>query len=184
METKINSKSERRSSNRIEYIRLFAAIAVVVVIALGFILYLAWPLLTGETIILETRPVDPFDIFRGQYMEIAYSISSVQVPIGVDSGETIYVLLEKDDSVWNFKSVSLVKPSSGDFIKGEVKRVYEQTAQVEYGVEQYFFERNAKVPRFNQVKLKVSSSGQARIVEPLIDGKSIEIQYDDLSLAS
>jgi len=183
METKISSQSKSDSAIG-QYSRLGIVLVILIGVIIIFSLYLAWPLMTGKEIILEIRPVDPFDIFRGQYMAIAYSISSVSVPEGVNSGDNIYVLLEENNSVWNYKSVSLVKPSSGDFIKGEVKYVSGQTAQVEYDVEQYFFERNAQVPRFNQIKLKISSSGQARIVELLNDGKPIEIQYQNLSLTS
>jgi uncharacterized membrane-anchored protein len=37
----------------------------------------AWPVWTGETIYLRARPVDPRDLFRGDYVVLAYEIDSV-----------------------------------------------------------------------------------------------------------
>jgi hypothetical protein len=37
----------------------------------------AWPIWTGETIYLRTRPVDPRDLFRGDYVVLAYDIDRV-----------------------------------------------------------------------------------------------------------
>jgi len=37
----------------------------------------AWPVWTGETIYLRTRPVDPRDLFRGDYVVLAYDIDRV-----------------------------------------------------------------------------------------------------------
>ena len=166
-------------------IRLILGLIVLLGIAGMFILYLSWPLLTGTTVILKVQPVDPFDVFRGQYMTINYEISRVSLPAEAKEGDTIYVLLkESDDKIWHSEKASLSKPDSGVFIRGTAKQSWSGLG-VEYGIEQYFFERNAEVPWRNlQVKVKVSSSGQARIVELLQDGKPINITYKKAGLTS
>ncbi len=150
------------------------------------ILYLSWPLLTGTTIILDTRPVDPFDPFRGQYMTINYEISNVEFLGEVNIGDVVYVALKPDENnVWRLEKVSLAKPEQGVFIRGTVRRVDGNNINVEYGVEQFFFERNADVPtRDVMVEAKVDSSGQARIVNLLQNGKPVEIKYKKPSLTS
>lgn len=40
----------------------------------------AWPLWTGQVIILRTQPVDPRDLFRGDYVIVSYAINSLRVP--------------------------------------------------------------------------------------------------------
>lgn len=56
---------------------------------------------------------------------------------------------------------------------------------VDYGIEQYFFERGASFnTRDMTVKIKLSDSGAARIVELLQDGKPIEIEYQNKTLTS
>ncbi len=181
MEKEINSKGKRVTKGK-EYVRLLIVLLVLLGIAGIFILYLSWPLLTGKTVILATRPVDPFDILRGQYIVINYEISNLPLIEGAVEGESVYVIIEEDaEGIWRYKDVSLVKPSSGDFIKGTIKSII-GGMRVEYGIEQYFFERGASLPTRNlQVEVKLSSSGQARIVQLLQDKKPINIIYKNKS---
>ena len=166
------------------YKRLIIALAVLIGIAISFILYLSFPLLTGKTIILKTQPVDPFDLLRGQYLIINYEISGVNLPKEAKEGDIVYVSLkEGDDKIWRSDKVLLSKPDNGVFIRGTAKQSW-QGLRVEYGIEQYFFERGAHVPRMDSVKVKVDASGQARIVELLINGTSLNITYKKPSLTS
>src|SRR3989338_2495775 len=120
-----------------QYTRLIIILAAIIVIASGVILYLSLPLLTGETVVLKTQPVDPFDMFRGQYLTINYEISRVNLPENTTEGKTVYVSLkEGDDKIWHAEKISLSKPESGIFIRGTAKQSWRG---VEYGIEQYFF---------------------------------------------
>ena len=141
--------------------------------------------MTGTTIILATQPVDPFDIFRGQYISILYEISTIPLIEGAKEGNAVYVVLkEYQGNIWRFEKASLEKPSKGIFIKGSIKSVG-SNLRVEYGIEQYFFERHAEFPTINlTVEAKVSKSGQARIVQLLHDGKPLRITYKKPSLTS
>ena len=179
-------KKADRKSRKTEYTRLLIAFIVLLAIIGSFITYLAWPLITGTSIVLATRPVDPFDILRGQYIIINYEINSVPVLEGIEVGEDVYIVLDEDDEgIWRYTDSSLVKPSKGVSIRGEVKSVSGGNMRLEYGIEQYFFERNAQVPTRNlQVEVKIASSGQARISQLLQDGEPIEITYRDLELTS
>jgi uncharacterized membrane-anchored protein len=163
-----------------QIIGLVLAFIVVIGFVVGFILYNQWPLTTGERMVLATLPVDPFDPFRGQYVIINYEISRFEAE-GFESGERIYVLLEEDEEgIWRFDGVSKVKPSEGDFIKGEVENSFGESVRVKYGIEQFFFERGADVPtRGITVAVKVAASGRAALVELLKDGEPIEIEYDE-----
>ena len=166
------------------YKRLIITLAVLMGIAGSFILYLSYPLLTGTTVILKTQPVDPFDIFRGQYLTISYEISRVNLSENTKEGNTVYVSLkESEDKIWHADKVLLNKPESGVFIRGTAKQTFRGLA-VEYGIEQYFFERDAYVPRMDSTKVKVDSTGQARIVELLMEGKSLNITYKKPSIVS
>ena len=167
-----------------QYTRLTIVLVAIIGMAGLVILYLSFPLLTGTTIILKTQPVDPFDMFRGQYMTINYEISSVNLPQNTTEGDKIYVSLkEGDDKIWHAESVSLTKPDSGVFIRGTAKKSWRGFG-VEYGIEQYFFERDAHVPTTDSVKVKVDGSGQARIVELLQNGSPVNITYQKVSLTS
>jgi uncharacterized membrane-anchored protein len=171
------SSKQSKSINK-EYLRLIIALGVLLLITLSFTLYLSWPLLTGTTVVLATRPVDPFDPLRGQYMTIGYEIANIPI-IDVVEGTNIYITLKEDnEGIWRYDKSSLTIPSEGIFIKGTVLSTRRNLTNVQYGIEQFFFERNAKVPTRNiTVKAKISSTGGARIVELLQDGQPIEIKY-------
>ena len=167
-----------------QYKRLIIALAVLIGIAGGFMLYLSFPLLTGKTVILKTQPVDPFDFFRGQYLTINYEISRVSLSENFKDGDTVYVSLkEGGDKAWHADKVFSNKPENEIFIRGTAKKSLRGLA-VEYGIEQYFFERDAYVPRMDSVKVKLDSSGQARIVELLMNGTSLNITYKKPGLTS
>ena len=182
MEKKLNSKGKITESTR-----LILVLVILLGIAGTFILILSWPLLTGNTIVLDTQPVDPFDVLRGQYITIRYDISNIPVIEGVNSGDNIYVILEKDaKGIHRYKSSSIFRPENDViFIKGNVKGVYGSNMGVEYGIEQFFFERDATFStRDMTVEAKVSKSGQARISKVLVDGKPIEIKYKQVKFTS
>jgi len=169
-----------------QHIALIVVICLVLIVLLSFILYNQWPFMTGKKLILATQPVDPFDPFRGQYMEINYEISRISDVEGFREGDSVYVLLKEDEQgIWRKESVSKSKPDKGDFIKGKVTSVYENNIIVEYGIEQFFFERNAKIPTRNiTVEVRVANSGRAKLVQLLHNGKPIKIEYEEFDIKS
>lgn len=164
----------------------------IVIFCVGFgaaILYLSWPLLTGETHVLATAPVDPFDLFKGQYLILSYEISQVPNTETLSEkakDEEVYVVLEKDSlGISRPKETSLIKPEGKAFIKGKLKSINSNHIQIEYGIEQFFFERGAIFSMQNlTVEVKVDRSGQARISKLLQNGKPLEMEYRKASWTS
>jgi len=103
-----------------------------VALLVGIIAYRQYWVATGEKILLRTAPVDPRDIFRGDYVSLRYHISTLDLDgLGVKgsfkSNETVYVILEKNqEGVFNAESVSRGLPTGKRFIQGRVQ--YETTA--------------------------------------------------------
>ncbi len=101
-------------------------------------------LLTGDTILLHVQPVDPRDLFRGDYVILGYAFSRVppQAIPGLSAnewqGRTVYVTLapEEDGKHWRASGYSFQRPSGGKFLRGEIKR----WNQIEFGIESYFVE--------------------------------------------
>jgi len=178
-------KQKKKKMNR-KNKNLIIGIGIILLVVFSMIIVLAWPLLTGKTIVLATRQVDPFDVLRGQYINLNYEISSVPAIEKANFDDTIYVELEKDQAgIWRYKSASLLKPSTGDFIKGKVTTNFGDTMQVRYGIEDYYFEKNAYLPRTNlTVELKVSGFGIARISRILYLGKPVSISYTNPTVTS
>ena len=91
------------------------------------------------------------------------------------------MLLDEKNGVWTNVSASKVKPASGTFLSGTVEYVNgvnDGIMNINYGIEQYFVERNAIVPTQNiTVHARVDGSGQARIVELYQNGAPVNITY-------
>jgi len=162
---------------------LLIVLLVVLVVVLSLVLYNEWPFLTGKKIVLATRPVDPFDPFLGQYMNIAYEISRVTSG-DFNQGDDIYVSLKEDEQgIWRSAGVRSSRPSSGDFIRGRVEWVRGEDIGIIYGIEQFYFERGAQMPTWNiTVEVYVSNSGRAKLSQLLHEGKPIEITYKNFSI--
>ncbi|MBI2222466.1 MAG: GDYXXLXY domain-containing protein [Acidobacteria bacterium] len=104
----------------------------------------AWPLWTGETVYLRVVPVDPRDLFRGDYVTLRYPINSLQAgrvaaaPTSTIvafeghwqagrpyvAGQTVYVVLEPRRQGGGAGvehvavRVSTRKPARGLFLRG------------------------------------------------------------------
>jgi uncharacterized membrane-anchored protein len=98
-----------------------------VALLLGIIAYRQYWVATGDKVLLKTAPVDPRDIFRGDYVHLRYDISTLDLDgLGVKerfkSNEKVYVTLEKNpEGIFNAKSVSKELPAGKEFIQGRVQ---------------------------------------------------------------
>lgn len=166
--------------------KLVLTLIILLGIAGGFILYLSQPYINGETAVLRTMPVDPFDIFRGQYITLRYELSTLDALENVKEGDAVFVTLKENaDGIFDAFGVGIDLPKETIFIKGTVTRVFEGKMNVQYGIEQYFFERNAEFSTNDMdVEVKIDKFGQARITRLLRDGKPIEIGYKPVELTS
>lgn len=126
--------------------RLWFTLAVCLQIAvLLFMIGAKWSTLTyGTKVLLKTRPVDPWDLFRGDYVTLYYEISELDLnKISSEkeeykTNETVYVTLEQKGKYWVAHSVSSTRPRQRLAIKGRVKYFYEKNLVVNYGIESYF----------------------------------------------
>ena len=145
----------------------------------------------GQQVILETRPVDPRDILRGDYVVLRYAIASNDtLDVFLDhtaqeqktEGTPIYILLSLKDTghIADF-SYSWEQPESGTYIRGETSSSWRQ--RIELGIEQYFVPENKgwEVERMQdlQVKIALSARGQAQILELLHAGEPVDFSKID-----
>jgi uncharacterized membrane-anchored protein len=111
---------------------------------------------TGKTVYLRTRPVDPQDMFRGEYARLDYDISHIDnsflrdglTKISDDTDGRKYrrvyaVLNAYDDSPAELLYLTDKKPKEGTFIRGWFQSYYghNEMANVQYGIEAFFVEQ-------------------------------------------
>lgn len=143
--------------------RALLAVALQLLILAGIAGARQWTLATGTTVLLETAPVDPRDLFRGDYVVLNYKISSLdRRALGITEtfrpGQVVYVGLEPRGKFWEAVSVGTQRPQ-GVYLRGRTEFSFgEDTVRVSYGVESYF------VPE-----------GSGRLVERTRDPLSVEV---------
>jgi uncharacterized membrane-anchored protein len=186
---------------RIPKLLLFAAVAAIqVALIVMMVVDRARVLRDGAEVTLATRPVDPRDFLRGDYVVLNYDISSVNAGELKDKpaegkASTIYLKLVPKDGVYVPLSVyGEPVPVAGDevLIRGRVNygtncgvgsRSFCDTLQMKYGIERYFVPegegREIEKAR-NQGKVTVVAAvtreGRAAIKRLLVDGKPV---YDE-----
>ena len=140
----------------------------------------------GTLILLETRPADPRDLLRGDYLTLNYKISDVPLtafsPVRtnpVPPGTTVYVALAPRGP---FHEVVRASTEPLPAIQGQVvlkgrSRVWwnaasQQTVHQDYGLEHYYVREGTGNPAGKlTVLVAVPASGQGRIKEVFVDGK-------------
>lgn len=109
----------------------------------------------GRSVYLRTAPVDPRDLFRGDYVRLNYDISQISVrdfrgnlkEHMHDRGRVVYTVLKQGpDGVAGIAYVTDEKPGEEMFIKGRIGRDWRFTStdrgiEVKYGIEAYFVQQ-------------------------------------------
>jgi uncharacterized membrane-anchored protein len=179
---------------------LYAAAALIqVAFIAAMVLDRAGILREGTEVTLQTRPVDPRDFLRGDYVQLRYDISSVRLdasagtPVPARNTPVFVKLAPNPEGYYAAVSAHLeaVPLAAGEvLIKGQVAYgvrcgtdTYCQTVQVTYGLERYFVpqgEGHLIESARNQGKVSVvaavTPAGRAAIKRLLIDGKPV---YDE-----
>jgi uncharacterized membrane-anchored protein len=181
--------------------KLVISIAIVALAQTAVLAYMVTDrvrlLSAGREITLPIIPVDPRDLFRGEYVRLGYDIGRVPISLlegpAPGTGEAFYVVIEKQaDGAWKPAKVSRAFPkeSSPDrvVLKGRASfdtpwRAPNTVQQVRYGIESYFvpegqgkrLEDLAREKRMSAL-IAVDSGGNAAIKGIIIDG---QLQYEE-----
>ena len=151
--------------------------------------------LSGDnTVLLETAPVDPRDLLRGDYVILRYKISDIpnslfasslpQPPPGGSLGSTlggraVYVVLQPNGKFYEALSADFEPPKlepGQKLIRGTVSneqwRWRANSVQIIYGIEKYFVPEGTgnRIGKLT-VKAALASDGTPIIQQVFLDGK-------------
>lgn len=147
----------------------------------GYVARQEWTISTGTIVWLQTKPVDPRDFFRGDYVVLNYDISDA-----CDfSTEGYAVIAEEDASGWEkitwerIVYLSLItsgdisigttcqyeRPTEGLFIKWTSKTYW----STYFGIEKYFVQESSwtdleQAVGVMKMQVSISKQGKAKIV--------------------
>lgn len=126
------------------YVAAFVQVVVLVLMTLRGVL----GLMGGTSVRLQTAPVDPRDLFRGDFVVLTYRVSTVPRSAFGDRdeypqfrGQEVYVGLEEDPAtgLWKIHHAGRY-PRGGVEMLGNVVSRGTNELRVEYGIESYFVE--------------------------------------------
>jgi uncharacterized membrane-anchored protein len=154
----------------------FAVVALQILSLFGMIGFKSSVLITGQTIILKSVPVDPRDLMRGDYVRIRWAIADLDRMMKGDGakleiGDGIYVLLEKGNPDWKPTAISSERPSLDEdqaVIKGTVIGLRPLSIQVDYGMDSYYVPegKGREYERIKYWEVKVNRRGNAVLKGP------------------
>ena len=132
---------------------------------------------TGEEIVLQSIPVDPRDLLRGDYVILGYAAENIgQLPGDyVPPGENAYVVFEQRGAFWEPVSIHRnpesrsSRPAGSVLLKG--KRLDE--TRIEYAnLGRYYIPEGAgEPPSLPAVVVVVNGDGSTRIKRLVVDGR-------------
>ncbi len=149
-----------------------------------------WAILAyGEKILLKTAPVDPWDLFRGDYVVLRYEISELDLKtISSDSenykrNETVYVALAQEGPYRVARSVSKNRPAGTLFIRGRVQwhNTWDRRLSLTYGIESYFVPQHQGLEIESQLttldaEVSVDRRGNASLSRLFIKGQEVKFR--------
>ena len=116
-------------------LKFAVVILLQVLILVGIIGYREYRVATGERVLLQSSPVDPRDLFRGDYVTLAYDLSSIDLDRAgirgdIRRNDRIFAVLEKaENGTYRMASASPTAPPGGKFLRGRVTRVNERAVR-------------------------------------------------------
>lgn len=137
---------------------------------------------SGERVTLATRPVDPRDLFRGDYVVLRYEISIVDLFevawIGdqVEPNETVWVALDTSERIARPTAVSSDGPIPGAVsIRGTIMGSSPESVAIKYGIEEYFVPegtgREVEMAQEVEIVVAVAEDGDSIIDYLILDGQ-------------
>jgi uncharacterized membrane-anchored protein len=76
---------------------LFLASGLQILVILAMLISTNLPLYFGEEIKLQTQPIDPRSLFRGNFVRLNYNLSPIKTNIDFKKGDKIYISLKQKD---------------------------------------------------------------------------------------
>lgn len=165
---------------------------LLLLVLLGQLLVLAgvlgmarYPLWAGRDVALEVVPVDPRDLFRGNYARLEYAITTLDAGLLVSqessdyraplqAGSRVYVMLEQaanDDNTWHATAIYRQRPDSGVFVRGRIMYRSGDILRLRYGIEAWFAPKDKALAlehdlmRGGIAHIRVTDGGQAALHE-------------------
>jgi len=146
---------------------IFAAVAI---IQLAVPLYMAWHweniLQTGQRFYWQTAPVDPYDAFKGRYIDLQFKENTGQFsdiePLVY--GQTAFALIEENAAGKAYITAITGKPpEEHPYIKVKINYIEGSTAHIQLPFKRYYLPENIAAAAESAYRQNASQSGLAAV---------------------
>ncbi|MRX73825.1 hypothetical protein GJU40_16910 [Bacillus lacus] len=170
---------KKRLPGRLFLLSLF----VPVVVLTSMLIKPVTTMVNGEEVTLATIPIDPRDIFYGDYVDLELEINELNASLLTEKLRkqltndsfhrdlTVYVSLSKDDNgIYKAVNISEEKPS-GSFVQGKMLPYFidssenEQSVRINYGIDRFYVEEGTGLELEEQAR-----EGQVVVTVRIHDG--------------
>lgn len=164
---------------------LLAAFAVLVIaqwaVPAGMILRREASMVRGNEFKLRVRPVDPYDAFRGRYVQLGFDPITVPPPGGVRvvPGQKAYALLKADSAGFVMvEAVTSTAPKDGDYLEVTLRPdanfggTGSGRAQIVWPFDRYYMEETV-APAAERVYRDQASSTTAYVTVRVLNGTGV-----------
>ncbi len=146
-----------KKSKQSFFIILFIPLLILLGMAIKPTLTTVW----GDEIILESMPVDPRDLFYGDYVNVNLAITEVPIEKAEQdlqqtlkefekgtrrSAITVYTILHEKDGIFTAEEVRLTEPEDGFYVKGKVHYYWSgqenEKVNIDYQLNRFYVEEN------------------------------------------
>ena len=147
----------------------------IIAVAIPLLILLAMtvkPLLTmtyGQEILLETKAVEPTDLFRGDYVEVSFKISdiplaNVNLPAEKFLDKQLYVSLKPKGQYYEVENVMLEKPKEGIYLKARMQYYDNIALHLDYSLDKYFVKQGTGL-ELERASAKGALVGQVKVYD-------------------
>ena len=151
---------------------LIAVVCAQLAVPLGMAGLAEADLAFGREVRLRAQPVDPLDVFRGNFVVLTYGISNLPVTVPVTRGQRVCVRLTERGEEWTGSFADTSEPE-GTSICGRARSDADpgESVGIEYGIENYF----ASAERAQELEEEIAG-GDLYVVVDLDDDGSAKIE--------
>jgi uncharacterized membrane-anchored protein len=135
---------------------------------------------------LRSRPVDPYDAFRGRYVRLYldHPEFKLSAPRPLTERLNAYALLDRDAEGFGIiKDVVFEKPEGTNYLKIHIGPAYRHGSQVTWPFDRYYMEES-KAPRAERIHQSRNNDAKAHITVRIYKGTGVitGLYVDDIPI--
>ena len=159
-------------------------LALWVVLAVAQLSVPAWMIVGEERVLregrqlkLQTRPVDPADVFRGRYVALGFAEEEVRTELvrgQIDAGDTVYVeFREGANGFGEVVALHKEKPEAELVLQATVIYMTPEIVQVQLPFERYYMDEHAAPAAEAAYRASASEPTEAWVTVRILRGRGV-----------